>query len=392
VAGPVEALSESSPVALRVLAAASCPILLIGRRTWDPRWSARVPAIWPVPVLDRDERTALWGNISRGRDVGEAVHFQLSPDAVRRSVEAAEMAAALAGRAPSRADYLAGARAQNAAGLERHARRVTPGVGWDDLVLRPVVRAQLEELSSRAMNRDLVLDEWGMRPGGGRGHGVTALFAGDPGTGKTMAAEVVAGSLGLDLYAVELSTVVDKYIGETEKHLEQIFSEAEGVNGVILFDEADALFGKRSEVSDAHDRHANIEVAYLLQRMERFDGLAILSTNLRNNLDEAFARRLDAIVEFPVPDRDERLILWDKCLGPDVPRAPDLDLTTFASSFELSGGNIRSIVLTAAYLAAESGRTIDTELLMRAVEREYRKLGRLVLASEFGEWSGVLNG
>ena len=392
VADPVEALVETSPAALRALTAAPCPVILVGRRNWDPTWSPRVPAVTSAPPMDREARTELWASASGGDDVGNAVHFQLTPEAVWRSVEAAGLAAALGDRPTTSDDYLAGARAQNAAGLERHARRITPSVAWDDLVLRPVVRAQLEELSSRARNRDIVLESWNMRPGGGRGRGITALFAGDPGTGKTMAAEVVAGSLGLDLYAVDLSTVVDKYIGETEKHLEQIFSEAEGVNGVILFDEADALFGKRSEVSDAHDRHANIEVAYLLQRMERFDGLAILATNLRANLDEAFARRLDAIVEFPIPDESERLALWEKCLATSVPRSADLNLATFSSSFELSGGNIRSIAITAAYFAAAANQPVDTGLLMRAVEREYRKLGRLVLASEFGEWSAVLNG
>src|SRR5919199_6224849 len=158
---------------------------------------------------------------------------------------------------------------------------------------------ELRELAARARHRERVLTDWGMRPGGGRGRGITALFAGDSGTGKTMSAEVVAGSLGLDLYTVNLATVVDKYVGETEKNLERIFGEAAGVNGVLLFDEADAIFGKRSEVRDAHDRYANIESAYLLQRMETFDGLAILATNLRANLDEAFTRRLDVVVDFP---------------------------------------------------------------------------------------------
>ena len=195
-----------------------------------------------------------------------------------------------------------GARAQNAAGLERLAHRIDPEVGWDDLVLPAIVSGQLRELATRARHRDLVLGDWRMRPGGGRGEGVTALFAGDSGTGKTMSAEVIAGSLGLDLYTVDLAMVVDKYIGETEKNLERIFEEASGVNAVLLFDEADAIFGKRSEVRDAHDRYANIESAYLLQRMESFDGLAILTTNLRANIDDAFTRRLDAIVDFPVPD------------------------------------------------------------------------------------------
>src|SRR6185295_3153075 len=150
----------------------------------------------------------------------------------------------------------------------------------------------------------------------GRGRGVTALFAGDSGTGKTMSAEVIAGDLGLDLYAVDLSSVIDKYVGETEKNLERIFSEAAGVNAVLLFDEADAIFGKRSEVRDAHDRYANIESAYLLQRMETFDGLAVLATNLRANLDDAFTRRLDLVIDFPLPDESARLALWQRCLAP----------------------------------------------------------------------------
>ena len=173
-------------------------------------------------------------------------------------------------------------------------------MAWDDLVLPADVRAGLHDLADRARHRERVLGEWRMRPGGGRGIGITALFAGDSGTGKTMSAEVIAGDLGLDLYVVNLATVVDKYIGETEKNLDRIFAEADDVNGVLLFDEADALFGKRSEVRDSHDRYANIEVAYLLQRMESFDGLAILSTNLRSNIDEAFTRRLD--VDRRLPD------------------------------------------------------------------------------------------
>ena len=201
-----------------------------------------------------------------------------------------------------------------------------------------------------------------------------------------MAAEVIAHALGLDLYAVNLATVVDKYIGETEKNLERIFAEAEGVNGVILFDEADALFGKRSEVSDAHDRHANVEVAYLLQRMETFDGLAVLATNLRANLDEAFARRLDAVIDFPAPEIAERRILWERCLNPKVPRSTDIDLDFCAASFELTGGNIRSIAVTAAFMAATASRPVSMADLMRATHREYRKLGRLVVEHEFGPW------
>ncbi|GAA2947263.1 hypothetical protein GCM10020227_12700 [Streptomyces flavovirens] len=213
-----------------------------------------------------------------------------------------------------------------------------------------------------------------------------ALFAGESGTGKTMSAEVVAAELGMELYVVDLSTVVDKYIGETEKNLERIFVEAAEVNGVLLFDEADAVFGKRSQVKDAHDRHANVESAYLLQRMESFDGIAVLTTNLRANLDEAFTRRLDVVAEFPMPDEAQRLALWDRCLGAEMPRDADLDLSFCARRFELAGGSIRACAVTAAYLAAETGRPLGMEQVVSAVLQEYRKLGRLVLESEFGPW------
>ena len=245
---------------------------------------------------------------------------------------------------------------------------------------------QLWELVARVRQRDRVLGEWGMASRSSKGHGVKALFAGDSGTGKTISAEVVAGALGLDLYVIDLATVVDKYIGETEKNLDRIFVEADRVNGVLLFDEADALFGKRSDVKDAHDRYANVEVAYLLQRMELFEGLAVLTTNLRSNLDEAFARRLDAIVDFPMPEEDDRRRLWEQHLSPGVPRAGDIDVVFLARAFRLSGGNIRNIAMAAAYLAAEGGRAVGMADLIRATEREYRKLGHLCLESEFGPY------
>jgi len=310
----------------------------------------------------------------------------LGPGQVARAVRAASAAALIGTGAITAEDLRRGARAQNAAGLERLARRVEPAVGWDDIVLPESASSQLHDLASRARNRDQVLIEWKMRKGGGRGRGVTALFAGDSGTGKTMSAEVIAGELGLDLYTVNLATVVDKYVGETEKNLERIFTEAGGVNAVLLFDEADAIFGKRSEVRDAHDRYANIESAYLLQRMETFDGLAVLATNLRSNIDEAFTRRLDMIIDFPAPDENSRLAIWRQCLKPPVPCAPDLDLDFCARSFTLSGGNIRSAATTAAYLAAGNAGPIGMPELISAIQQEYRKLGRLVLEREFGPY------
>jgi SpoVK/Ycf46/Vps4 family AAA+-type ATPase len=205
-----------------------------------------------------------------------------------------------------------------------------------------------------------------------------------------MSAEVVAGDLGFDLYVIDLSTVVDKYIGETEKNLDRIFTAADRVNGILLFDEADAIFGKRSEVRDARDRYANVEVAYLLQRMERFDGLAILTTNLRANLDDAFTRRIDVIVDFPMPDEDARLRLWRMHLPEQLPKVPDLDLPFMARGFRMAGGNIRNICLTAAFLAADGNAPVSMAEIIRATEREYRKLGRLTLEDEFGPYYAVL--
>jgi SpoVK/Ycf46/Vps4 family AAA+-type ATPase len=280
-------------------------------------------------------------------------------------------------------DLRAGALAQNASGLERLARRIHPRVTWDDLVLPAATVEHLREIADRAAHRDLVHEEW--RMGGGKGsQGVTALFVGESGTGKTMGAEVLAHELGLDLYAIDLATVVDKYVGETEKNLDRVFEAAGHVNCVLFFDEADALFGKRSDVQDAHDRYANVETAYLLQRMETFEGIAILATNLRANIDDAFTRRLDAMVDFPVPEEEHRRELWERCLGPRAPRAEDLDLDFLAHSFELSGGNIRNVTLAAAFLAAAEGRPISMADLIRGTGREYRKLGRLVSESEFG--------
>nr|MDT0658150.1 ATP-binding protein [Micromonospora sp. DSM 115978] len=374
------------------LVPAPVPVLAYGTQSWDPGWSGAVPFQVEVPSLSTVDRTAVWretlaGVLADGVDPAEATaQFVLGSPAIRRAASAAAQLASAEGRPVSAAHLRAGARTQNAAGLERLARRIEPAVSWEDLVLPEPILALLHELAGRARFRDRVLRQWRMRPGGGRGHGVTALFAGDSGTGKTMSAEVVAGSLGLDLYTVNLATVVDKYVGETEKNLERIFAEAAGVNGVLLFDEADAIFGKRSEVRDAHDRYANIESAYLLQRMETFDGLAVLATNLRANLDEAFTRRLDVVVDFPVPDEAARLALWDRCLGARVPRTPDLDLDFLARSFELAGGHIRSAAITAAYLAAGLDRPVGMPELIGAVGREYRKLGRLTLESEFGPY------
>ncbi|MYR11058.1 AAA family ATPase, partial [Streptomyces sp. SID724] len=368
----------------------------------DPLWTPESPVPVTVPPPGPDGAGRRWRRAlaEAGRAVGlsaahasaddalieSAAAYRLDSDQLRRATTVASRLAAIGQRPVTPEDLRTAVRAQNGAGLERLARRIEPAVGWDDLVLPPATRTQLGELALRARHRETVLGEWRMRPGGGRGRGVIALFAGESGTGKTMSAEVIAAELGMELYVVDLSTVVDKYIGETEKNLERIFVEASDVNGILLFDEADAIFGKRSQVNDSRDKHANMESAYLLQRMESFDGIAVLTTNLRANLDEAFTRRLDVIAEFPMPDARQRLALWDRCLGPAIPRDATLDLEFCADRFELAGGSIRACAVTAAYLAAESGKPLDMDQLVTAVLQEYRKLGRLVLESEFGPW------
>ncbi|MFZ4273932.1 ATP-binding protein [Streptomyces arboris] len=408
VLGPLEALAPERPEGARLLASlctavSGTPLIAYGKKNWDPLWTRDSPV--PVAVLPpgpvgaaRRWRQAL---AEAARSVGlpdtqaaadddrvieATASYRLDSDQLRKAATVASRLAVLEQRPVHPDDLRTAVRAQNGAGLERLARRIEPAVGWEDLVLPPGTRTQLTELALRARHREQVLGQWGMRPGGGRGRGVIALFAGESGTGKTMSAEVVARELGMELYVVDLSTVVDKYIGETEKNLERIFVEASDVNGILLFDEADAIFGKRSQVKDAHDKHANVESAYLLQRMESFDGIAVLTTNLRANLDEAFTRRLDVIAEFPMPDAEQRLALWDRCLGTAIPRDPALDLEFCAARFELAGGSIRACAVTAAYLAAESRAPLTMDQLVTAVLQEYRKLGRLVLESEFGPW------
>ncbi|WP_433260240.1 ATP-binding protein [Actinosynnema sp. CS-041913] len=396
VLGPVEALAPERVRLLREVTtlAGDLPLIVHGRQHWDPTWTARPAVSLPVPPLDADRRSARWertltdvtGTPPTAALLTSLGGYRIGVDEVDRAVSVATRLAVLDGRPVAPEHLRAGVRAQNGAGLDRLARRIVPAVGWDDLVLPEPTRRQLGELVLRAQHRERVLGQWRMRPGGGRGHGVVALFAGESGTGKTMSAEVVAAEIGMDLYVVDLSTVVDKYVGETEKNLERIFTEAAGVHGVLLFDEADAVFGKRSEVRDARDRYANVESAYLLQRMESFDGIAVLTTNMRSNVDEAFTRRIDVIAEFPVPDAEQRLALWDRCLGSAMPRGDDLDLAFCAERFELAGGSIRACAVTAAYLAAAADRPVLMADVVAAVHQEYRKLGRLVQEHEFGSY------
>ncbi|WP_320779563.1 ATP-binding protein [Streptomyces sp. CRN 30] len=384
-------LPEKPESLVRALTAATdVPVLITSQGPYDPQWADLDPLVLEAPARRAgavDAWSAALGDadsLDPGLDLPATVApYHLGGERVVRAALAARSLAAFDGT-PVTADHLRlGARQQSASGLERHARRIRPAVDWGDLVLPDAPLVQLRELALRARHRDRVLGDWRLSAGGGRGRGVLGLFAGESGTGKTLSAEVVAADLGLDLYVVQLSSVVDKYVGETEKNLERIFSEADRTDAVLLFDEADAVFGKRSEVKDAHDKYANMESAYLLQRLEAFDGIALLTTNLRANIDEAFTRRLDLVVDFPFPDPEQRLALWRHGLK-HLPTDGEIDPSPLAKEFELAGGSIRSAVVTAAYLAAGRGDSVTAADLLEGARREYRKAGRLVPGE--GSW------
>jgi hypothetical protein len=287
-------------------------------------------------------------------------------------------------------DLYAACRAQSSGRLGALAYKISATYDWDDIVLPNDQINRLREICIQVRNRRTVLETWGFDRRLSMGKGVNTLFAGPSGAGKTMAAEIIAADLGLDLYKIDLSSMVSKYIGETEKNLDQVFSAAREANAILFFDEADALFGKRSEVKDAHDRYANIEVGYLLQKMEEYDGVVILATNLRKNMDDAFVRRLHVTVDFPFPEEDDRLRIWRKVFPREAPLAEDVDLPFLARQFKLTGGNIRNIALLAAFLAAEEGAVIGMDQVIRAIRREYQKIGKLVTAAEFGRYLALL--
>ena len=368
------------------------PTVMLGAPQWDPAawWSDRPVICVDLPVVDAATRTQLWTRHLDERfppaaaiELGERYHF-VEDDAMHAVVMRAAGHAALRDDGPvGLEELIEAARAAASPPMDGLASRVEPHFGWSDLVLPVDALARLRELCGRQRFRSTVFETWQLDPSGSVREGIAGLFVGQPGTGKSMAAEVVAADLGYDLYRVDLSAVVSKYIGETEKNLEAIFRAAELGEAVLLFDEADALFGKRSEVRDSHDRYANMEVAYLLQRLERYRGVVILTSNLNGNLDDAFVRRLDCVVEFPLPEEPERRRLWERSLPDTAPRADDVDFEALARAFKLAGGHIRNACITGAFLAAADGGPIRLQHLLWGIRREYQKLGKLAADAEF---------
>jgi SpoVK/Ycf46/Vps4 family AAA+-type ATPase len=358
--------------------------------------AARSTFEFPIPAVS--DRILLWSDMIRKIDAippseaGVALlanRFALTggeiEDACRLGKTNAVLRDGEAGN-PSLENLHSAARSSSSHGLRKLAQKVESIHQWSDLILPPRYLQQLREVCSAEKYRSVIYSEWGFDQRLAQGKGLNVLFCGASGTGKTMSAGILARELSLDLYKIDLSTVVSKYIGETEKHLSLIFREAASSNAILLFDEADALFGKRSEVKDAHDRYANVEVSYLLQKMEEYQGVVIMATNFRKNIDDAFTRRIHYVVDFPFPSAEYRERIWRSLIPATAPLAGDVDFAFLARQFEFAGGNIRNVVLAAAFLAVEQNTGMRMEHFIRATSRELQKLGKLASRTEFREF------
>jgi len=362
------------------LAGSSCSVVMLSTQRVPTPLLGSVYSL-EMPMPDSPQRERCWSAALSGhhhpvdaRVVQTlATSYRLMPAQVAAAVADAHLRS---DDAPSLQDLRCAARTQCGNALTAVSIKVNARATWDDIVLPNDAVAQLRELCTQVEQSERVFDAWGFGRKLSRGRGTTALFSGGSGTGKTMAAEVIANALGMDLYRIDLARVVNKYIGETEKNLDRVFSAAEGANAILFFDEADALFGRRSEVNDAHDRYANIEVSYLLQKMEEYDGIAILASNLADNLDDAFTRRLSFAIHFPLPDEATRLEIWRRAWPAEARVAESVDRGALARELKIAGGGIKNIALGAAFSAAGNGGVIDDEHVASAVRRELHKVGR----------------
>lgn len=349
------------------------------------------------PAASYSERRQIWdrllksnGDLVDGINLADlAGKFRFSADQISDVIATARNLAAWRdpeNRSISGEDLYAACRKHSRQTLNTLARKIQPMYRWDDIILPKDHVEQLHEICGYVENYHTVYSSWGFGRKISLGKGLNVLFAGPSGTGKTMAAEIVANELKIDLYKIDLSSIVSKYIGETEKNLDRVFREGQTSNAILFFDEADALFGKRSEVRDSHDRYANIETAYLLQKMDEYEGIVILATNLRKNMDEAFSRRMHYFLEFAVPEEPDRLRIWQNVFPKEAPLSENADLNFMARQFKITGGNIKNIALNAAFLASQDGKLITIEHLIRATKREYQKIGKLCTDGDFAQY------
>ncbi len=362
---------------------------LSGEKPWSVKGLFEDVLFHPVnfPFPDVQLQQTVWETALKNLGINSqstwpnqlARQFRLTPGQIRDAADFIETQSAMNdGKTElTFADFCVACREQSNQKLNELALKIQPGYHWQDIVLPEKKRNQLKEICSQVKYRHQVLIEWGFERKLSYGKGLSVLFSGPPGTGKTMAAEVIAQELQLELYKLDLSSVVSKYIGETEKNLSKIFQEATTSNAILFFDEADALFGKRTEVSDAHDRYANIETSYLLQKMEEYEGVVILASNLRENMDDAFTRRIRFIVDFPFPDDENRRLIWQKQIPKEAPLKKDINYEFLSKQFRVAGGNIKNIALNAAFLAARNGKVIGMEHILSSTRTEFEKIGKL---------------
>jgi SpoVK/Ycf46/Vps4 family AAA+-type ATPase len=385
-------LKEENRPILKVLSKVAAEygwlVFLAGNKPWVPDEVFKECLFHSIglSVPDVPMRQAVWESCLKGQVTETtswaaqlARRFRLTPGQIMDAVgfAAKECAIRFGRKEVALAALYEACRHQSSQKLSELVAKVEPRYGWDDLVLPDDKVAHLREICNQVKHRYRVFGEWGFDKKLSHGKGLSALFFGGPGTGKTMAAQVIAGELQLDLYKIDLSGVISKYIGETEKNLAKIFQEAETSNAILFFDEADALFAKRTEVSDAHDRYANIETSYLLQKVEEYEGVVILATNLRENMDDAFLRRIRFIVEFPFPDEACRLRLWRTHIPKEAPVRESIDYEYLSRELKIAGGSIKNIVVNSAFLAAEDGGVIGMEHLLSGAKREFEKIGKL---------------
>lgn len=370
--------------------------LMVCQEPWTagerPAHWRELPVVLPMP--DLEESRALWAGLlaryplAQPQDPDElAGRYRLTPGRMEQAAADADSIALWRGVAGIDRSALAeGCRRQMHHALGDKAWRVETVFRWEDLILPAYSKTLLRSACDQIKHRRQVFGSWGFGEKLAYGTGLSLLFSGPPGTGKTMAAQIAAGELGLELYKVDLSRVVSKYVGETEKNLSDIFREAARSQAVLFFDEADVLFGKRTEVKDAQDKYSNMEAAYLLQKIEEYSGVSVLATNLLQNFDEAFRRRLKFIIEFPFPDARYRLALWQAVFPTKTPLSPEVDWEYLAAQFELSGSAIKNAAVNAAFLAAGDGGPVGMRQILTAVKRELAKNGKILRREDFGEY------
>jgi SpoVK/Ycf46/Vps4 family AAA+-type ATPase len=383
---------------LKMLSGFAGTTFILGRSKWHPEnidsSFSFVAAEFFYPI--ESERRNYWDVFSRNYKISDSTNlnsfsqvFRFTPGQIQTVLRLGESYSVWNGMEDGTIrteDLVNACYTQSNRKLGELATKVNSLYKMEMLVLPEDQMSQMQEICRQVKYRSLVYEKWGFEKRLSLGKGLNILFSGPPGSGKTMAAEVIANEIGLEIYKVDVSRVVSKYIGETEKNLSEIFKEAETSNAILFFDEADALFGKRSEVKDAHDRYANVEIGYLLQRMEEYTGIVILATNLNQNIDEAFLRRLHFNVVFPFPDKEQRKLIWQGIFPANAPIESNLDYDFLAEKLILAGGNIKNIALNAAFYAAHAGCTIGIKQIMQAAKREYKKMGKSFLKSDFAPY------